>query len=488
MKNNLWLILYVTLLLAPSGGVFAQTIPTDSMYLGQALPGNTPKVFNLPTAKGLRACERISISSNGKEIYFGELDGYPPGNFRVKCMKYLENKWQGPFTVFEEYIAPRLSSDDSILYLQNSNMVTFYSTRTDTGWSTPKRLLPQNLHSHYFQKSNFSTYASSYYDGSPTDGNICKLLIVNSDTVLQSLGSPLNNQDQENDFYIAPDESYILFSRNPANQAGDIYLSYKKPNGKWTNPKKLDKPYSLSGANWEYGEYVSHDGKYLFFTRGGNLMNSYYTYWVKIDNVIDSLRHNNFVPFLSNQIPDQATHIGQLFNYTVPDSTFTDDDGNNTLRYSATLSDGNPLPGWLSFDSTARTFSGIPGGEQSLNIKVIALDSANISAFCTFTLSVTLTGIKDAEGLLFKQPKLDQNFPNPFNPVTKISYQLAKSGFVTLKVYDALGKEVAKLVNEEKAKGGYSVTFNAANLPSGVYFYTLWADDYTATRKLIFMK
>jgi M6 family metalloprotease-like protein len=83
---------------------------------------------------------------------------------------------------------------------------------------------------------------------------------------------------------------------------------------------------------------------------------------------------------------------------------------------------------------------------------------------------------------------LMQNYPNPFNPTTTISYSVPKNGLVTLKVYDILGKEVAELVNETKETGNYSVTFNASELPSGIYFYTLTSGNFMATKKLILLK
>jgi hypothetical protein len=83
---------------------------------------------------------------------------------------------------------------------------------------------------------------------------------------------------------------------------------------------------------------------------------------------------------------------------------------------------------------------------------------------------------------------LSQNFPNPFNPVTKIRYQIPVSGFVTLKVYDMLGNEVSSLVNEEKSAGEYTVSFDGSRLASGVYFYKLTQGSFTDTKKLILMK
>jgi hypothetical protein len=84
--------------------------------------------------------------------------------------------------------------------------------------------------------------------------------------------------------------------------------------------------------------------------------------------------------------------------------------------------------------------------------------------------------------------KLNQNYPNPFNPTTTISYSIAKSGKVSLKVYDLLGREVTTLINEDQAAGDYRVTFNAGNLSSGVYFYTMQAGNFSESRKLILLK
>lgn len=83
---------------------------------------------------------------------------------------------------------------------------------------------------------------------------------------------------------------------------------------------------------------------------------------------------------------------------------------------------------------------------------------------------------------------LSQNYPNPFNPSTAISYQLSAESKVSLVVFDLLGREVATLVNEEKAAGNYKVNFSAMNLPSGVYFYRLTTGSFTDVRKMTVMK
>ncbi len=83
---------------------------------------------------------------------------------------------------------------------------------------------------------------------------------------------------------------------------------------------------------------------------------------------------------------------------------------------------------------------------------------------------------------------LHQNFPNPFNPSTNLEFGISELGFVTLKVYNALGVEVAVLVNENKPAGNYSVQFDGANYPSGIYYYKLESGDFSEVKKMILLK
>lgn len=83
---------------------------------------------------------------------------------------------------------------------------------------------------------------------------------------------------------------------------------------------------------------------------------------------------------------------------------------------------------------------------------------------------------------------LSQNYPNPFNPSTKINYSLPNSGLIKIRVYNLLGQEVETLVNDYKEMGAHSVLFDASNLSSGVYFYTIEADKYHETKKMLLLK
>jgi hypothetical protein len=87
-----------------------------------------------------------------------------------------------------------------------------------------------------------------------------------------------------------------------------------------------------------------------------------------------------------------------------------------------------------------------------------------------------------------KEFSLKQNFPNPFNPSTNIQFDFPKDNFITIKIYDILGKEVYTLVNEFKQAGRYSVAFDARNLSSGIYYYTLISGNFKDTKRMVILK
>jgi hypothetical protein len=86
------------------------------------------------------------------------------------------------------------------------------------------------------------------------------------------------------------------------------------------------------------------------------------------------------------------------------------------------------------------------------------------------------------------QYSLSPNYPNPFNPTTVITYSIPKSGNISLKIYDLLGREVAALVNEIKQAGKYEVKFDGSKLASGIYLYRIQSRDFNLTRKMILIK
>jgi hypothetical protein len=109
-----------------------------------------------------------------------------------------------------------------------------------------------------------------------------------------------------------------------------------------------------------------------------------------------------------------------------------------------------------------------------------------------YIAKINMNNISDVEEntneFLLNKFELLQNYPNPFNPSTTIYYSIPELSFATVKVYDVLGGEVAKLINEELPAGSYEIEFNAAGLPSGIYFYRLQAGSFVETKKMVLMK
>lgn len=153
-----------------------------------------------------------------------------------------------------------------------------------------------------------------------------------------------------------------------------------------------------------------------------------------------------------------------------------------------------------SYNGTSTTWS-----QVSLDITALAAGSTNLKVRFTLTSDAgtvadgwyvddikltnytTLTGVNQISELATTYA-LKQNYPNPFNPTTNIKYAIAKSGFVSLKVFDITGKMVADLVNGNQTTGTYEVNFNASSFASGVYYYRIESKDFVETKKMLLIK
>ena len=117
---------------------FSQSVSTESLYLGQTPPGNTPKIFPLSVKQGFFAAERIAISNDGRDIYYSELKGYYPNTGEsIKKYSYSDGKWTGPVTLFEGYAAPALSVTGDTMYVE-TNFETYISVKMAPAGQNPK--------------------------------------------------------------------------------------------------------------------------------------------------------------------------------------------------------------------------------------------------------------------------------------------------------------------------------------------------------------
>ncbi|MEJ2617339.1 MAG: T9SS type A sorting domain-containing protein, partial [Ignavibacteriaceae bacterium] len=192
------------------------------------------------------------------------------------------------------------------------------------------------------------------------------------------------------------------------------------------------------------------------------------------DNIVDLDDRWEIKLFLKDLItrlgpdtaPDSATTdvtLRRLQNFSVPEGL--------QINWENRRNNISVQQGSFVYDSGLVTITGVKvykdSSRLSITYGVVSVDEKN-------SLPIEFT--------------LMQNYPNPFNPTTSIQYSIASRQFVELKIFNVLGQEIKTIVNEEKPAGNYQVEFNAANLPSGVYFYRIQAGSFNQVRKMLLIK
>ena len=265
-------------------------------YLGQQPPGDIPLVFGdgLLADSGI-VLGRVAFSKDGRTFYYGfARHWFSFEGTGVKQIHYDGQHWGLPQIIAHNVGTPTLSIDETKLYFGGKRSAVLVSEKTGDGWSAPVAW-PQTKYALY----NFMpTNSGAFYAGS--NGNagdiknystydFCKLTINGADTSIVSLGSPLNTAGFDGDFYIAPDESYIIISakETPTFEC-ELWISFRHSNGTWTNPVSLG-DHINTGLAHRFGQYVSPDGKYLFYTKGTNEKDCHF-YWVRFDTLLAKLK------------------------------------------------------------------------------------------------------------------------------------------------------------------------------------------------------
>ena len=161
--------------------------------------------------------------------------------------------------------------------------------------------------------------------------------------------------------------------------------------------------------------------------------------------------------------------------------TYTYDMNNNLIEGIEQNWNGS---NWVNDRKRTYTYD---GNNNRIEQLLQTWDGFNWVNYWKNTYTYVITGIDKFEGEV-NTYSLSQNYPNPFNPSTTINFSLPSSGYATLKIYNALGEEVAVLLDAELTTGFYEVEWNATNVPSGVYFYQLQTEGFLETKKMILLK
>jgi hypothetical protein len=448
----------------------AQSIPADSLYFGQTPPSSSPTLF-APVIfnKSNVTPYVITFSTDGTQVFYDN-NSWPSRT--IMYLEYKNGKWRGPVTASfangKSAGEPSFSPDGKRIYYwmfpdasNQNNTDIYYSEKQDSLWGNPGGVLKSgnyefhpclvNDTSIYFTKGTGDISRCQYKNGT----------YQNSVTVLRDADYP--------DAYVAPDESYLIIRSKRAGGYGktDLYISYNKVDGSWTNPKNLGN--KINTAEDEREGDITPDGKYMTFDRGNNL------YWVSA-GFIDSLKHTNYTPYLKNKIKNQTDTVNSFFSLIVPDSTFFDDDGNSTLTYAATLNDGTPLPSWISFNPSTKTFSGTPTTAGSFTFQITATDAAKTSASATFTLKV----IKSTTSIQQSFDQMIQVYPNPTTDKMTITFGTITYNSALLKIRDIDGR----LILSNRFHNQSTSTIDLTGISKGIYFLNLTIDGKMINKKI----
>ncbi len=229
------------------------------------------------------------------------------------------------------------------------------------------------------------------------------------------------------------------------------------------------------------GSEIGWDLDYL----GSASDKSFYNNYLKASYVADNANSNSVYGTSESIFSGMNFYIGQTYEEDYPDEITAFSGSTVCLKYSNDKGAGILYSG--TFGSSSNTGKiihfGFPLETTADDSKFEDVISKSVDFF------FGTTSIQDDVDKI-TEFQLSQNYPNPFNPSTVIGYQISANSYVSLKVYDLLGREIATLVNEEQAAGVYEVKFtiNDEPLTSGVYFYRLQAGEYMAMKKMLLIK
>jgi Tol biopolymer transport system component len=256
-----------------------------------------PEVFARGIISTARGEFNAAFSPDGKEFFFSVNES--GGRETMKFMTQKNDQWTSPqpapFVSPQNDCDPIFSHDGSRLYFistrpkkdrpSSRDWDIWFVERTGKGWSEPKNIGPpinSEVDEYYVSLTKDGTiYFASNRDGGLGSFDIYRSQFVDGQYAKpKNLGAAVNTKHLEHDPFIAPDESYLLFTsvdRPGGFGTGDLYISSRRKNGTWSEAKNLGKTFNTNG--YDFCPIVSPDGKYFFFTRKGDI------YWVRIEAI-----------------------------------------------------------------------------------------------------------------------------------------------------------------------------------------------------------
>ncbi len=252
---------------------------------------------------------------------------------------------------------------------------------------------------------------------------------------------------------------------------------------------------SFNGSNWSTP--ISLDATYIFYPYGlSSVSNDLFITWRHDTNSYIRYKQYDAIP-----LPPPDLAVSRSGN-DHPQLTWTkvEPDINNFIIEKA-YQGGWPFlaqTSTTSYEDTDEDYC--PIGQlctsgHNVDYRVKAVDNGNHTSDPSDVVTAHVLGgypdkiiAQQTETITPAEYKLEQNYPNPFNPTTSIYYNLKDAGYVSLKVFNMLGQEIAELVNENQSEGYHSVEFNAFDIPSGIYIYQIKAGEFSGIKKMMLVK
>ena len=271
--------------------------------------------------------------------------------------------------------------------------------------------------------------------------------------------------------YLAVDKDYLYFG---ADVIDDIY-SYKKRSDPWMN----------DAVNLYLGLFDSHNTYFYNYSSGAT---PHYSFLFDEEKVSCYNSDSLLFPGANYYFGQKSSH-GYIIEAKI---SFVDIAQKRNYNYFGTDNVFHPVEGMkIPIDFSINDADATGSRELVFCYSPYNEDDSWLHPWrwlWTWIGDKMTVGVDEVANNVIANFNLVQNYPNPFNPSTTINYQIPTTSFVTLKVYDVLGNEVETLLNEEKSAGVYKIDFNGSKLASGIYFYTLRANNFVQNRKMILIK
>lgn len=361
-------------------GLISCKSSTESVdYMGQTHPDSVPVIFapEIISIKG-RLEQGFSISPDFNEIHFGVIGNHDTLNY-ILTTKKKNDSWTNP-------VRPKYIDNDSVffpMYAPDRKTLTFtkrHSTSMQTDlwycelhngkWSEPKRY-SDSINSIYREGSSCLSIDNTLYFTTNRDtafgccGDIYYSDFKDSSYTQAKIVDNINSNFDEEGVYISPNEDYLIIQswKTGFNTKHDLYISYRRKDGSWSQVFRLDS--IINSIDLEQRPFVTYDNAYLFFNRFK--LDSQFNpvesdiYWVSTKKI--------FNPFVYNPLYDITVKVGELIEITIPDDYFKDID-DKQIKLSADLKEIT----WLEFNRDKNVISGISTQKGDYDIVFTAID------------------------------------------------------------------------------------------------------------------